>query len=111
MKPLVQQLDQLIPGFESYAFDDDENLFLQDGELTAHGAFSAFSTYFREKSRSLEPDQLAGIGRVVNQIVGGPDKDLDNAACTCFLENLAGDYPQLESELLGDARRYWDAWK
>ena len=110
-KLLVGKLDLCIPGFALYAWDGDKNLFLHNDELTVHGALSAFSTYFRDNSRSLDPGQLKSIGKLISQLVGGSDGELGNAACTCFLENLAGGYPQLEAVLTGEARRYWDAWK
>jgi hypothetical protein len=40
------------------------------------------------------------------------DAALDNAAATCFLEDIAGDEcdRELARHLTGEARRYWRAW-
>lgn len=44
-------------------------------------------------------------------MVGGPDRELDEAACTCFLENLATPDHPLSSHLAGPALRYWTDWE
>jgi hypothetical protein len=40
------------------------------------------------------------------------DGPLDNAAATCFVENIAGEPcdRELSPHLTGEAKRYWHAW-
>ena len=100
---LITTLDNAAPGFAAYA-SSEENLFPTD---SPHGVFAACSQYVRETPRS--PQVWRALAAVLNSAIGAGD-DVDNAACTCFLENLAnGDHP-LAEHLRGSALEYWREW-
>jgi len=48
---------------------------------------AACSNFVRENAQA--PETWERLASLVNEIVGGLDAELDNAACTCLLENLA----------------------
>jgi len=97
-------LDGAAPGFRRYA-ESDGNLYDRD---SVHGLFAACSHFVRElpPARAVWP----AVAELVNRVVGGPDADLDNAACTCFLENLASRDHPLDQLLHGEALAYWRRW-
>jgi hypothetical protein len=57
--------------------------------LSCCGAFMEASRFVRDRLDQLSPADLARIGRFVTECMTTPDSDLDTAAATCFLENLA----------------------
>lgn len=101
---LVRRLEQAAPGFLRYV-ESDGNLFPTDN---VHGVFAACSHFVREQPVSRQSWQaLAGL---MNEIVGAEDEELDNPACTCFLENLANLHHPLGAFLRDGALAYWDHW-
>ena len=97
-------LDGTAPGFRGYA-ESDGNLFDRD---SVRGLFAAFGHFVRERLPA--PPVWPAVAELVNRVVGGPDADLDNAACTCFLENLASRDHPLDQLLRGEALAYWRRW-
>jgi hypothetical protein len=102
VKPLqlLEDLESALPGFRAYVLSS-ENLFDRD---TYHGLFGAASHYAQDHP----PASWEGIAGVLNRVVGGDD--VDNAACTCFLENLAAPGHPLRPLLRGDALTHWIEW-
>ena len=64
----------------------------------------------REKQEITE-GAWSALGSLLNEVVGGADEDLDNAACTCFLENVAVPDHPLRSHLQGEALAFWERWE
>jgi hypothetical protein len=109
---LLDRLTALFPDFRAY-WDDPGNCFRDDdGAFTLHGVFAEFSSFFRERHAVLPVDRVATLGAFVSDCMESADADLDNAAATCFVENIAGDSCEcvLSPYLTGEARRYWQAW-
>ncbi len=102
---LILDLDEIVPGFAGY-LGSDENLFA--GETPA-AIFSACSHFVRD--RPIDPDHWYPLASLVNDAVAGPDESVAEAACTCFLENLAAADHPLKAFLIGDALRYWEQWE
>jgi hypothetical protein len=111
---LLAQLCELVPGFGG-AWRD--SLFVgQDGSFTFHGVFSEFSSYVRNHFAEFDEDtwsKLLGYveGCVVTDIQS--EAGVSNAACTCFLENIAGEgeLSRVVSPYLGpESRKYFDQW-
>ncbi len=97
-------LERAAPGFRGYA-ESDGNLFDRD---SVHGLFAAWSHFVRNGCAA--PTAWPAVADLVNGVVGGPDANLDSAACTCFLEHLAScDHP-LDQLLRGEALAYWRRW-
>jgi len=102
---LVVELDRTLPGFSSY-FQSQENLF--DG--TAPCAVFAACTHF-VRERPLGVESWRSLAALINNAVGGSDEAMAEAACACFLENLAASGHPLKAFLDGDALRYWNEWE
>jgi hypothetical protein len=110
---LLDRLVALFPDFRAY-WDDAGNCFSEDdGSFTLHGVFAEFTHFFRERHAVLPAEQVAALGKFVSECMApANDGPLDNAAATCFVENIAGEPSdrELSPHLTGEARRYWLAW-
>ncbi len=110
---LVERIDAILPGFRIDCLSGDENMHLgEDGSITVHGVWSFCSGWIRDRLAGMTRAQTRALAELLNSQVGGDDGDLDNAAATCFLENLAGDpgTDRLRKMLRAEAARYWDRW-
>ena len=113
---LLLMLYDLTPGFCSY-WERDDNLFIEDdGSYTVNGIFSEYSHYIRdhlsEIDRSTRKELFLTIEKLVNT---NPNfsAGVSNAACTCFLENLAGEGELSETirpYLSPESLKYFDEW-
>ena len=100
---LLTELDRALPGFAGY-FQSPDNL--HDGG-TLCAIFAACSDFVRERSIAAECwPQLANI---VNTAV--VDEAAAEAACTCFLENIAEPSHPLKPFLSREALEYWTSWE
>lgn len=109
---LLDRLAALFPDFRGQ-WNDSRNCFRDDdGMFTVHGVFAEFSEFFRERHAEVPRDRVALLGALVSECMSSGNADLDNAAATCFVENVAGELcgRELSSHLSGEARRYWQAW-
>jgi hypothetical protein len=85
---ILKELIAIFPDFAAYW--ETENYFREDdGSFNAHGAFAHFTGYFREQHSTMSKEQLQALGTLITQCDG--DDASENAAYTCFLENIAGD--------------------
>ena len=114
MKPqaLLDRLVALFPEFREH-WDSPGNCFRdKDGAFTLHGVFAEFTTFFTERHATLPGDRVAALGLFVSECMESGDERLDNAAATCFVENIAGEACDrgLSPHLTGEARRCWRAW-
>lgn len=112
-RQLLDRLAATFPEFRHH-WDDPDNCFRDDdGSFTFHGVFAEFTSFFRDRYKTFTPDQVATLGKFLSDCMA-PDDDsaLDNAAATCFVENIAGDEcdRELSKHLTGPARRYWREW-
>ena len=111
---LLARLTQLVPGFER-AWASPENLSIrEDGSFTLHGVCSELTDYFQDHYRELPETRLRTLFAFIEEHVDGPDDITgpNNALCTCFLENIAGEEAgEAAKPFMGKAsRRYYDAW-
>lgn len=97
-------LDRAVPGFRDYA-ESDENLFERD---SLHGLFAACSHFVCE--RPVPASVWTAVADLLNRVIGVADGDVNNAACTCFLENLASRDHPLDQLLRGQTLTYWRLW-
>ena len=111
-KELLDSLVELFPDFRP-VWDGPSNCYRNDdGSFTLHGVFAEFTSYFRDRYDSLPSDRLAALGAFVSDCMTSPDANLENAAATCFVENIAGAecHPALSNHLRGEARTYLETW-
>jgi hypothetical protein len=88
---LLERLVALFPDFRA-RWDDPGNCFRNDdGSFTLHGVFAEFTGFFRARHVALPVDRIAALGAFVSDCMApADDGPLDNAAATCFVENIAG---------------------
>jgi hypothetical protein len=109
-------LDRFVALFPDLrAFWDDAGNYSRndDGSFTLHGVFAQLTDFFRERHAALPPDRVAALAAFVSEcMAGNDDGPLDNAAATCFVENIAGEPcdRELAPHLTGEAKRYWQYW-
>jgi hypothetical protein len=104
VEALVSHLDAIAPGFRVYA-ESTNNGFATD---SVHGVLAACSHFVREQPVTDACWQR--LAALANSTVGSGDHDLDEAMCTCFLENLAARDHPLDELLRGEALAYWRRW-
>ena len=110
---LVDTLGRLVPGFAAHWAAGDSLYLDAAGGFTAHGAFSEFSGFVREKYRSLPPPSVQTLGAFISECLEGVHGEvIGNAAATCFLENLAGEefHDSFSKHLRPEARTFYDTW-
>jgi hypothetical protein len=100
---LIDCLDQILPGSRLYMMA--QGLFDLD---TIHGVFAAGSHFVRAHPPTLDGWKRLAVS--LNSAVDGSGSRLDEAACTCFLENLATREHPLGSLLAGKALEFWKQW-
>lgn len=106
MTPTAEQmLAKLIAMFPVFATqwenngDDWKN---KDGSFRFWGLFAEFSRFVRDNFNQISEQKQKELMDFIESCVTDDDNDdVDNAVCTCFLENLAGEPP-----LSGQLRRY-----
>ena len=89
---LLAKLCGLVP---SFADAWETSLFVgKDGSYTVHGVFSELSWFVRDHFAELDSDTRTRLFQYVEQCVTTDvhsESGVSNAACTCFLENIAGE--------------------
>ena len=113
---LLRRLFELVPGFQSQ-WDAPDNLFINDdGSFTVHGVFSVFSAYVREEFGNFDQTTRSNLFQYIEECVNTDihsDAGVSNAACTCFLENLAGEgalSEEIRQHLGPKSKKYFDEW-
>ena len=109
---LVGRLVGLFPDFADH-WEGPDNLSREaDGSSTLCGAFAEFSHYFCEHYEELPPERLQALGWVLAECMAEPDTELDEAAATCFLENVAAErfHGDFERFLIGRPLEFYAQW-
>jgi hypothetical protein len=105
-------LGRLVPGFGNHWAKGDSLFVTPSGEFTVHGVFAECSHFVRENFDSLPPEAVQDLaGFVSDCLEGKAGAEVDNAAATCFLENLAGErfHKVFAVELRSAARQFYDS--
>ena len=119
---------EIAPSFREL-WEADDNLSVgDDRSFTLHGVCTEFSHYFRDqasvsesaywktrKFQDIEDSKLRLLfGFIEENLIeeGEPEEDLDNAICTCFLENIAQTKAghQARKHMGQKTRSYFDRW-
>lgn len=108
---LVDRLDRFTPGFREAWLSEDCLFRADDGTDSLCGVFAEYSLFVRERAETVTASTWKQIAAFVNDIVGGRDPVLDEAACVCFLEGLAAPNHPLARWLEGEASEFWREWE
>ncbi|MDO9337533.1 MAG: hypothetical protein Q7T61_14125 [Caulobacter sp.] len=87
----------------------------EDGQFTVHGIWAEFSGFYRERFAALERSKVRELFDIIEAVVAADPYDHDqiaNAACTCFLENIANTEAGVVSRAwMGPASQlFFDHW-
>lgn len=109
---LVGRLVELFPDFAAHRDEARREPDEDDDASTLCGAFTEFSDYFRERYEELPPVRLQALGWVLAECMAEPDSELDEAAATCFLENVAAErfHADFERFLIGRPLEFYAQW-
>ena len=112
-------LIDLCPDFAAWWAEDGLFRTEDDGSFSVHGVVAVFSHFVAARLAQEPTEELQRIFQFVESNLTDDGSDLDNALCTCFLENLMNRVPEtIEASrlvpLLGPkARRFcrgYDEW-
>ncbi len=113
---LLSILIELVPEFKSH-WEGSDNLFVErDGSFTVHGIFAELTYYLKKNLSGVEEPIRKELFLTIEKLVNTNQNfsgGVSNAACTCFLENLAGEgeLSEIISKYLGpESRKYFDEW-
>ena len=94
--------------------ESESNLFCGGDNYTPHGVCAEFSNYFEENYLEFSNEQLKMLFNKIEEIdrASKNGDEIDNALCTCFLENIAqtesGDYAK---QFMGKkSKEYFSYW-
>ena len=88
---LLHKFVQIVPEFEKHWEAERKYNCEPEGHFTLHALCSELSQCFREHYRVLTEVQLAELFEFIELNLvepGAEETKLDNALCTCFLENI-----------------------
>jgi hypothetical protein len=110
---LLDAAFSMIPTFRLY-WQSPDNVFINsDGSYSHCSVFAQLSHYLPEHISDLKGPDLSTLFNFVETCIVNKQEGLSNAACTCFLENLAseGALSQTISPYLGKrSKEYFANW-
>jgi hypothetical protein len=109
---LLDRLVALFPDFAAYWDGPDNDAREPDGSFTLEGAFAEFSQFFREHYEELEASRVQGLAWLLLECMADPESDLDDAATSGFLENVAAErfHDDFERYLIGRPLEFYAQW-
>ena len=74
--------------------------------------FAEFSQYFREHYEELPAERVQGLAWLLLECMADPESDLDDAATSGFLENVAAErfHDDFERYLIGRPLEFYAQW-
>ena len=113
---LLENLVKIAPEFLS-AWNSEDNLFIdKDGSFSVHGVFTEFSSFIRDNFGLFDENRRKKLFDYIEECVTTDihsENGVSNAACTCFIEDLAGEGVLSNTILkyLGvESKKYFDKW-
>lgn len=108
------KLVAIFPMFEKQ-WADKENLWREeDGAFTLHGLFNDFSCFVRDNFYNASEATRRELFDFIEACISNDESDrLDNAVCTCFLENLANEPPlsyEMRRYMGPKSKAFFDFW-
>ena len=112
---MLAALTQMFPDFDHYW--RTEGCFLEESgwsDTPYHSLCGDFSSYIREHILSFDDAKMHQLCDYIEQFVieDGDEEEIDNAVCTCFLENIGGNpiENQLRPYLKPKSLRFHQGW-
>jgi len=103
----------MFPSFEA-AWNSENNYSRDEDVFTSHEICAEFSIYFKENYTGFSNEQLKTLFDKVEKLIedSEPSSEIDNALCTCFLENIAQtESGNLAQQFMGKrSKKFFDYW-
>jgi hypothetical protein len=108
-KQVLDQFEAIMPAFADRWQSTDNLNRQEDGIFSLCGVFAECSHFVRDHFQQLSDSQLLQLGEFITRCMTPPGTELDNAAATCFLENLAFEpfSKEFEKYLAGKALEFY----
>ena len=87
----LSRLFEIFPDFAAQWSSPDDLFREDDGAFTYCGVFAEFGAFFREHYRRFPKPQLAELSTLLDECMSEDGSEINTAASTCFLENVAGE--------------------
>jgi hypothetical protein len=113
---LLKALVQIVPEFAQHWGRPDNCFLKNNGSFSVHGVFAELAMYLKDSFWKMSDVQGRALFEFVETCVltdPNSDSGVSNAACTCFLENVAGegDLSRAIGPYLGTkSKEYFDKW-
>src|SRR5262249_39290220 len=113
---LLQSLAQILPEFALHWERPDNYFRNDDGSFSLHGVFAELTAFFKDGFWNLSDTQRHTLFEFVEKCVltdPNSHSGVSNAACTCFLENVAGEGAlsrAIDPYLGTKSKEYFDKW-
>lgn len=110
---LLEFFISVFPDFET-TWNSEKNCSLDGNSFTAHGVCAEFSHFFIERHKEFSNKQLKILFNTTEDLVVDlePRSEIDNAVCTCFLENIAQtEGGEFAKQFMGKrSAKFFDCW-
>ena len=110
---LLEFFISVFPKFET-SWKSEKNNSIDKDVFTAHGVCVEFSHYFEEHFNEFSDDQLKTLFNSIESLIvdSEPRDEIDNALCTCFLENIAQtESGELAKQFMGrHSAKFFNYW-
>lgn len=110
---LLQFFISIFPDFKT-TWNSEKNHFGDDDGFTAHGVCAEFSHYFIENYKEFFNEQLKTLFNKIEYLIvdSEPKGEIENALCTCFLENIAQtESGEFAKQFMGKrSAKFFDYW-
>jgi hypothetical protein len=105
---VLDRLTAILPDFTTHRASHD-NFRDAAGSFTHSGVFAECSHFVRDRYEQLSTEERRRLADFIGQCMTPPGTDLDQAAATCFLENLAFEpfSKDFEGYVSGDALSFF----
>ena len=112
-KDLLKFFTLVFPDFNE-VWNSEENYSRDKNVFTSHGVCAEFSHYFIENYITFSIEQLKSLFNKIEELIGNSEaeNEIDNALCTCFLENIAQtESGNLAKQFMGKrSKEFFDYW-
>lgn len=110
---IVDRLIAILPAFAQQWHAVQDCFRDECGTFSLWGAFAECSHYVRDHYETLTVETRAQLADFIDECMNPRGTDVDNAAATCFLENLAFERfsSDFERYLKGQSLKFYRAWQ
>jgi hypothetical protein len=109
---LLDRLVALFPDFAEHWAEPENEAIDEGGAFSLEDTFAEFSEFFREHYEELPAERVQGLSWLLLECMADPDSDLDDAATSGFLENVAAErfHEDFERYLIGRPLEFYAQW-